>query len=58
MIIINDSLTRADAATQYKLLSTLIAQKHQMTLYNLNFQIMKSVLYKLDKQHDPHEDNS
>lgn len=32
MIIINDSLTRADAATQYKLLSTLIAQKHQMTV--------------------------
>ena len=32
MIIINDSLARADAATQYKLLSTLIAQKHQMTV--------------------------
>lgn len=32
MVIINDSLTRADAASQYKLLSTLIDQKHQMTV--------------------------
>lgn len=39
MIIINDSLTRADAATQYKLLSTLIAQKHQMTVVLSNNEI-------------------